>query len=263
VPWWYAAVADSFVEGYLARIGLAAPPPAADLDGLRVLQRAHLGTVPFENLSIHLGEPIDLTNLTDKIITRRRGGFCYELNGAFSALLSDLGYTVTLHSARVWGGKRWGPPFDHLALRVELDEPWLVDVGFGRFAQRPLRLDVRAPQDDPAGVFTLEDRDFGDVEVVLDGEPQYRVDPRPYALADFGPTSWWQSTSAQSHFTRSLTCSMLTVDGGRVTLSGARLIRNAPDGARDETTLEGDEAVLAAYREHFGLVLDRVPRVTP
>lgn len=257
-----AVASASFVDGYLARIGLPAAPPAADLDGLRVLQRAHLGTVPFENLSIHLGEPVDLTALPEKVVARRRGGFCYELNGSFAALLTALGYTVTLHSARVWGGRRWGPPFDHLALLVRLDEPWLVDVGFGRFAHHPLRLADREPQTDPAGSFVVADRDFGDVEVLLDGEPQYRLDPRPYELADFAPTCWWHSTSPDSHFTRSLTCSMLTPDGGRVTLGGDRLIVTGPDGGKRERTLDGDGAVLAAYREHFGVVLDRVPRVT-
>ncbi|MGN9908365.1 arylamine N-acetyltransferase family protein [Phytohabitans sp. LJ34] len=248
------------MDDYLARIGVDRPP--SGLDGLRVLQRAHLGTVPFENLSVHLGEPIDLTALPDKIVTRRRGGFCYELNGAFAALLTALGYTVSLHQARVWGGKRWGPPFDHLALRVAVDgEPWLVDVGFGRFAHHPLSLASRAPQPDPGGSFVVVDRDLGDLEIVMDGEPQYRIDPRPYDLADFAPTCWWQSTSPDSHFTRSLTCSMLAPDGGRVTLSGDRLIRTDPAGARTETVLDGDDAVLAAYREHFGLVLDRVPRV--
>ncbi|MDQ7906199.1 arylamine N-acetyltransferase [Phytohabitans sp. ZYX-F-186] len=252
-------MADSLVDAYLARIGAARPVP--DADGLRVLQRAHLGTVPFENLSIHLGEPIDLATLPDKIVARRRGGFCYELNGAFAQLLTALGYRVTLHSARVWGGGRWGPPFDHLVLRVELAEPWLVDVGFGRFAHYPMVWRSPAPWLDPAGTFTFVERDVGDIEVVLDGEPQYRIDPRPYQLADFAPTCWWQSTSPDAHFTRSLTCSMLTPDGGRVTLSGDRLIVTDPAGGRDEQRLDGDAAVLAAYRERFGLALDRVPRV--
>lgn len=249
------------MDDYLARIGVPRPP--AGVDGLRVLQRAHLGTVPFENLSIHLGEPIDLTALPDKIVARRRGGFCYELNGAFAALLTTLGYPVTLHQARVWDGERYGPPFDHMALRVEVDGgPWLVDVGFGRFAHHPLSLAAREPQPDPGGSFLVVAGDaFGDLDVLMDGEPQYRIDPRPYELADFAPTCWWQSTSPDAHFTRSLTCSMLTPDGGRVTLSGDRLIRTSPAGDRDERVLDRDDAVLAAYREHFGVVLDRVPRV--
>jgi hypothetical protein len=92
------------LDAYLARIG-AARPARADATALRELQLRHLRTVPFENLSIHLGEPIVLEPgaLLDKLLRRRRGGFCYELNGAFSDLLSSLGFGVTLLAARVFG----------------------------------------------------------------------------------------------------------------------------------------------------------------
>lgn len=131
---------DSSQTGaYLARIG-ARRPATPDADSLRDLHERHLNTVPFENVSIHLGERIGLDEkaLFDKIVQRRRGGFCYELNGAFSGLLSALGFNVSLLSVKVFGDEgRLGPPFDHLALRVDLDEPWLVDVGFGRHARHP------------------------------------------------------------------------------------------------------------------------------
>ncbi|GAA4879738.1 arylamine N-acetyltransferase family protein [Kitasatospora terrestris] len=246
------------VDAYLRRIG-AARPARADADALARLQHAHLTSVPFENLAIHLGEPIDLDRdaLLGKLLDRRRGGFCYELNGAFAELLRALGYRVSLLGARVFGDGRLGPPFDHLALRVDLDEPWLVDVGFGRFSTRPLRLDERGVQHDPAGGFTVTGHG-PDLDVALGGEPQYRLDQRPYELADFAPTCWWQATSPASHFTRSTTCSLLTPDGGRTTLSGLRLIRTAPDGAREVHRLTGPEA-LAAYRDHFGITLDRLP----
>src|SRR5579863_4375985 len=102
----------------------------AGIDGLRVLQLAHLRAVPFENLSIHMGEPIllSLETLFQKIVARRRGGFCHELNGAFAGLLDALGYPVQILSARVFGSAGLGPPFDHMALRVDLEHPWLVDV---------------------------------------------------------------------------------------------------------------------------------------
>ncbi|MFC9326120.1 arylamine N-acetyltransferase [Kitasatospora sp. NPDC057015] len=246
----------SRAEAYLARIG-ADRPEQADLAGLRALQWAHLKAVPFENLSIHLGEPVVLTEeaLLAKVVDRRRGGFCYELNGSFAALLTALGYRVSLLGARVFGEQRLGPPMDHLALRVDLDEPWLVDVGFGRFSREPLRLDARGDQADPNGVFSL--REHGeDLDVLLDGSPQYRLEQRPYALADFGPTCWWQTTSPESYFTKSLTCSMST-DDGRVTLSGSRLIRTVGD-ERQETLL-AEEETLAAYRTWFGMPLERLP----
>jgi N-hydroxyarylamine O-acetyltransferase len=254
------------VDDYLARIG-ADRPQRPDLGALRVLHRAHLGTVPFENLSIHLGETVRLDDdgLLDKIVRRRRGGFCYELNGAFALLLRHLGYTVTMHAARTWGGDGYGIPFDHLALQVHLDGvPWLVDVGFGRFIHHPIRLDTTEPQPDPGGVFlvTPHDNPAGapDLDITrTGGEHEYRLDARPYELADFAPTCWYQQTSPQSHFTRSLTCSRLTGDDGRVTLSGNRFIRTTAAG-RDERTLTDAEA-LEAYRTEFGIELSRLPVV--
>ncbi len=252
-----------WVDVYLARIG-AARPEAADLRALRDLQRAHLYTVPFENLSIHLGEPIVLERaaLVQKIAGRRRGGFCYELNGAFAALLTELGFRVSRLQARVFGENGLpSPPFDHLTLRVDLAEPWLVDVGFGRFSLEPLRLSDRGDQIDAAGVFRISDSPagHGDIDVFMNGDPAYRVDPRPYRLADFGPTCWWQQTSPDSHFSRSLTCSVFT-KAGRTTLSGDRLILTEGDN-RDERALTSDAEILDAYRSYFGIELSRVPTV--
>jgi N-hydroxyarylamine O-acetyltransferase len=247
-----------WVDEYLARIGIARPD-SADLQALGDLQQAHQLTVPFENLSIHLGEPIvlDQAELVTKVVRRRRGGFCYELNGAFSALLTALGFRVSLLSARVLGEDRPpGPPFDHMTLRVDLTEPWLVDVGFGRFAMRPLRLGFAGDQPDPAGTFRIV-AGPDDVDVFHDGQPAYRVDPRPYALSDFAPTCWWQQTSPGSHFRQSLTCSIPS-GSGRVTLSGDRLIVTR-DGQREESTLTSDAEILAAYRRYFGITLDTVP----
>jgi N-hydroxyarylamine O-acetyltransferase len=105
------------VLAYLTRIGVTAPADA-DAASLRLLHRAHQLTVPFENLSIHLAEPIGLDEreLVDKIVRRGRGGFCYELNGAFALLLEALGAQVSRVAARVYGEAGLGPPFDHLAL---------------------------------------------------------------------------------------------------------------------------------------------------
>ena len=271
---------ENEVAAYLDRID-AGRPRSADGAALRALHQAHLLAVPFENLSIHLGEPVSLGDgdLLGKIVTRRRGGFCYELNGAFALLLGALGFDVRLLAARVFGNGRCGPPFDHLALLVHTadgDGPWLADVGFGNLSQYPLRFAERGEQDDPGGSFRLADVSAGggadggageadggagadDIDVVKDGLPQYRIERRERSLADFGPTCWWQQTSPDSHFTRSTVCSRLTADG-RVSLSGRTLIRTT-NGIRAEEELPADAAVLAAYRAHFGIILDRVPAV--
>jgi N-hydroxyarylamine O-acetyltransferase len=250
-----------WVDDYLARIGLARPV-SPDLQALRDLQAAHLLAVPFENLSIHLGEPIvlDQADLVTKVVRMRRGGFCYELNGAFAGLLTALGFRVSLLSARVFGAdEQPGPPFDHMTLRVDLAEPWLSDVGFGRFATQPLRLTFPGDQPDPSGTFRVADSPSGhsELDIFHDGEPAYRVDPRPYELHDFAPTCWWQQTFPGSHFRKSLTCSIST-RSGRITLSGDRLIVTE-DGHREERSLTSDAEILAAYRRYFGITLDRVP----
>jgi N-hydroxyarylamine O-acetyltransferase len=254
---------DMTVAAYLDRIA-AGRPQAVDAAALRGLHRAHLLTVPFENLSIHLSEPISLDedNLLDKIVTRRRGGFCYELNGAFALLLRALGAEVTLVAARVYGDGSLGPPFDHLALLVRLPDgtgPWLADVGFGSHTVYPLLFASRAGQDDPAGPFRLAGAADGDVDVVKGATPQYRVETRARSLDDFVPTCWYQQTSPASHFTQSTICSRLTPDG-RISISGRTLITTT-DGARSEEQLPDDTGLLAAYRDHFGIVLDRVPTV--
>jgi N-hydroxyarylamine O-acetyltransferase len=96
-----------------------------------------------------------------------------------------------------------------------------------------------------------------DIDVIKDGQPQYRLELRERALDDFVPTCWWQQTSPRSHFTRSVICSRLTEDG-RISISGRRLIRTV-EGQRLEENLPDDQAVLAAYRNHFGINLHRMP----
>ncbi|MET9220210.1 arylamine N-acetyltransferase [Streptomyces sp. NPDC003300] len=266
---------SSQADAYLQRIG-AERPAVPDAAGLRELHLRHQLAVPFENLSIHLGQDIVLTEpaLFEKVVTDRRGGFCYELNGAFGALLRSLGYGVELLAARVYGKDgRVGPPYDHLALRVRTadGETWLADVGFGRHSHFPLRYAERGEQVDPGGVFRIADADAdadadahsdaGDLVVVRDGEPQYLLERRPRLLADFEATCWWQRTSPVSHFRTSLICSRLTPEG-RATLSGRTLVLTA-SGTREERELPDAEAVLAAYRTHFSLDLPREPAVTP
>ncbi|MBD0425088.1 arylamine N-acetyltransferase [Streptomyces sp. TRM S81-3] len=267
------------VDAYLRRLG-AEYPAWPTVDALRELHLRHLRTVPFENLSVHLGEEIVLEEerLLDKVVGARRGGFCYELNGAFAALLTALGYEVTLVAARVYGdGDRLGIPYDHMALLVRTVDggDWLADVGFGAHSHLPLAFGERGEQEDPAGTFRIveagpdaagvrgahDSARAADLDVLRGGKRVYRVEPRPRVLDDFVAGAWWHSTSPRSHFLQSLVCSRVTEDGGRITLSGRRLTLTTADGRREERTLGTDEEVLAAYRDRFGIGLCRVPAV--
>ncbi|MEU7058543.1 arylamine N-acetyltransferase [Streptomyces sp. NPDC046197] len=269
----------ALVDAYLRRLG-AERPARPTVDVLRGLQLRHLRTVPFENLSIHLGEEIVLEEerLLDKMVGAHRGGFCYELNGAFGALLAALGFDVTLLAGRVYGEEgRLGIPYDHLALRVRTVDggDWLADVGFGAFSHFPLAFGERGEQAEPGGTFRIVEAapdaagargpasavDSADVDVLRDGRPQYRLEARPRVLGDFVAGAWWHSTSPASHFTRSLVCSRLAEGGGRVTLSGRTLTTTGADGTREVRDLTSDEEVLAVYRDRFGIALASAPTV--
>jgi N-hydroxyarylamine O-acetyltransferase len=231
---------------------------------LRNLHLAHLLAVPFENLDIHLGQPIQLEPavLFDKIVRQRRGGFCYELNGLFALLLEQVGFAVTLLSARdAHNDGTYGPEFDHLTLSVQCpDAPsvtWLADVGWGDTFREPLRLDsaelqmegLRAYRLEQEGVYrTLWQRDY-------DGrwERQYRFTLQPRRFSDFEPMCHFHQTSPESLFTKKRLCTLATVDG-RITLGGSRLITTTR-GKRRERPVDDEESYNRLLETKFGIRL--------
>lgn len=254
------AIDPQRTAAYLARLGVSRDQVTTDLPGLTLLHERHLRTVPFENLSIHLGEPIvlDVDALVDKLTVRHRGGFCYELNGAFASLLTTLGFDVTLYEARV-GPDGTGMRFDHLCLRVGLaGGDHLADVGFGASFLRPLDLGVSAAQVDPAGTYEIVPAGDGELDMVENGTTQFRFATAPRALADFADACRYHQTSPDSHFTRGTVCSLATA-AGRTTISGRTLILTE-GGRRSEHAIASDAELLDLYRRHFGIALDRVPR---
>ncbi len=216
------------VSAYLNRINYRGPRDVS-ADTLRALHIQHLLAVPFENLDNHTGRQIvlDQEKVFRKIVEERRGGICYELNGAFYGLLRALGFEVAMLSAGVArdeGG--FDPPFDHMTLLVELEERWLADVGFGDSFREPLLLDHRGEQ--------LQDNDA--YRLVEEGEhlilerretdlwkPQYRFTLEPHLYSDFGDMCHYHQTSHDSPFTKRRTCTLATPEG-RITVTGMRLI---------------------------------------
>src|SRR5215216_237794 len=253
------------IEAYLKRInysGLLEPTP----ETLRALQVAHLLAVPFENLSIHAGEPIVLEEdaLFGKIVENRRGGFCYEANGLFAGLLRALGFAVDMLSAGVArrdGG--FGPDFDHMTLMVTLAERWLVDVGFGESFIEPLLLDAREEQVQGTRAFRILPDDSYLIlqrrDLDGDWEPQYRFTLQPHTFADYEQMCHFHQTSPESHFTKAPLCSLAT-PAGRVTLSGMRLITTSAQ-QRDDHPLENRDDFNRLLRDQFGIVMKNPVRV--
>ena len=247
------------VRSYLDRIGYLGPIDGT-VGNLRALHRAHLLTVPFENLDISLGRKIVLEEeaILRKILELQRGGFCYELNGAFAGLLRALGFQVTLLSARVArsdGGE--GPEFDHLTLRIDLEEPWLADVGFGNSFLEPLRLEAETEQADPAGTFRLvEDGDRWQMqkrESAGNWIAQYSFSLLPRRLEEFAGMCHVHQTSPKSSFTQKRICSRATPEG-RITLSEMKLIVTST-GSRQETVIASEEERRRILQREFGIRL--------
>lgn len=247
------------VDRYLHRIGQARPK-VADARFLAELQVGHLKSVPFENLDIHFGRPIDLAPeaLFDKVVHRGRGGFCYELNGLFSRLLLELGYDVTLLSCRVYNNEGvLGPEHDHLALWVEAEGAWLVDVGFGDAFIKPLDLQVRTPVEQAGRAYrVIEHEDQWTYSLCKPGGEwvnQYEFTRTPRSMATFDEMCQYHQTAPESHFTQKRVISQLT-DEGRVTLRDRVLIRTI-HGRRVESVIEDESAWHAALKDWFGIGL--------
>jgi N-hydroxyarylamine O-acetyltransferase len=248
-------------EAYLERIGYEGSLEP-DIDVLRGLHRRHLLSVPFENLDITTGRPIVLSQaaLYDKIIGHRRGGFCYELNGAFAGLLKALGFSVSLLSARsAEEGGGFTPDFDHMALLVRLKERWLVDVGFGDLFAEPKRIDVEGPQMDDGKVFRISRGGGGRLLARWEREknswkPEYLFTLRPRKLEDFVPMCTFQQTAPDSYFRRGSICTLLT-PSGRMTLTEKKLIMTR-SGRRFERPIRDTREFHALLHGRFGVDLD-------
>jgi N-hydroxyarylamine O-acetyltransferase len=197
-------------------------------------------------------------------VRRRRGGFCYELNGLFAALLRALGFEVTLLAAgvsRADGG--FGPEFDHLTLLVRAtgDERfWLADVGFGDSFLEPLRFVEGIVQEQHGRAYRIDrDGEYWTLMQQDDGswQPQYRFSLQPHEHAEYAAMCRYHQTSPESSFTRKRVCTLAT-PSGRVTLSDLTLI-STKSGRRTEQLI-AEQQYHAALREYFGVDLALEPK---
>jgi N-hydroxyarylamine O-acetyltransferase len=244
------------IEAYLRRIDYrGALDPT--IDTLRALHRAHVQAVPFENLDIPRGKRITLDEglQFDKIVNRHRGGFCFELNGLFSALLRQLGFKVQRLSSRMGNGNGdFGLEFGYMSLMVQLEERWLADV-CGSFIE-PLRIDDRSEQVQERGRYRIDDEGEYLKYFMLDGDGwvgKYLFRLQPYALADFVELCNYTQTSPDSWFTQRQMCTRATPEG-RVTLQNMSLFITH-NGTRREQLLHNELEFHSTLQEYFGIVL--------
>ncbi len=250
------------VEAYLSRIGVDRGDVRCDLDTLRTLQLQHLLHVPFENLDIHWKVPIvlDTDRFYEKIVEKRRGGYCYELNGLFNELLKALGYHTHLVSGRVFmGDKGYSPDFDHMGIVVKIDdEEYLADVGFGDFASIPLKVDPSEEQPDREGTFYVRPTEHGAFEIEklkdVSWTPELLFGRSSHDLQEFAERNEFQQRSPDSHFRTRKICSILTAEGRR-TLTNNKFIVTSK-GERKETDVASEDEFNEILMQEFGIRRD-------
>lgn len=251
------------LDGYFERIdyhGAVAPT----FDVLQDLITAHTRTISFENLDPLLGVPIDDLSpeaLTDKLVRRGRGGYCYEHNGLMGYVLEELGFGVRRFGARVVWTLAAGAPVPsqtHTLLAVTLpggQQPYLVDVGFGgQTPTSPIRLETGSAQQTTHEPYRLQDRGDGLVLQALirgDWQSLYEFATRTAPPIDLKVGSWYVSTHPSSHFVTSLIASLVTADG-RCNLSGRNLAIHR-GGATEKVRLDDASAVVDTLTDRFGI----------
>ena len=244
------------VEAYLERIGWTGAI-ANDLDTLTALQLAHLQTVPFEALDVYAGRAVKADDdwAWHKVVERRRGGWCFEANGAFAVLLEELGFSVQRLGAAVLLA---GPStlIDHLVLEVMLDQPYLVEVGFGDQAPiTPLPLAQGGAIETIGGTFEFLASPQGTTLAQhVDGVPEarYRFKRVNHRLVDFQPASDLLSGDRTRHWSTSpFATRLLDAEGTRITLT-RRGFKTERGGVVDRIDVAPEDwnDMLA---EHFGI----------
>lgn len=249
--------ADFDLQAYLWRIGFGGEVTPR-LDTLFALHFAHATTIPFENLDIQMGLPIrlDLASLQDKLVRRRRGGYCFEQNTLFLAALKTIGFEAIPCEARVRLGAADILPRTHMLLVVRMEGAfWLCDVGFGGEGLLwPVAMDGEA-HDQFMNTYRVAPEGSLRVLQSLRGETWedlYAFQPEPQFPVDFEMANHYTSTHPESRFVKTLTAQL---PGPEV----RRILRNRAYAEIRGDQVEGrelaPEEVAPMLREVFGIPL--------
>lgn len=252
--------AENFrLNDYLQRIGYQ-QKPACDLATLVGLMRAQLFSVPFENLDVQAGKVVSLVpeEIVDKIVYRKRGGYCYEVNGLFAMALSALGFDYTLIGARpMFYPTRWARTHMVLVVNVE-GEDWLCDTGFGSFGIRaPLSLtkvDQVIQQDDDFFKIKKSDEQNFIMQARVEGEwvNQYTFDLYPHEWIDFYPTNFFNSKHPDTIFVQKLVVVKHSEQGRHILLGNRlKMIEKGIVTVRELT----DHEVATLLQSEYGLII--------
>ncbi|NVH76405.1 arylamine N-acetyltransferase [Paraburkholderia sp. JPY432] len=256
------------LENYFARIGYQGPR-AATLEVLRAIHLLHPAAIPFENLNPLTRQPVrlELEAIERKLVTQKRGGYCFEQNILFANVLMQLGFKVTPMLARVIWGREPGTisPRTHMVLRLDIDgDEWIADVGFGGVTlTAPLRLTAGLAQPIPLGTFRLANAGHDTVylEVLAPDESWsrvYHVDLRAVEWVDYEISNWYTSTSPDSKFVNNLLACRVLPELRLALFNDQLNERDAQGQIVSERRLASAAELADCLRERFGLNLEDI-----
>ncbi len=250
---------------YLARIGYSGQP-RPDLATLQTLHRRHVEAIPFEGIDAQFGRVPSMNTgaIFDKLVERKRGGWCYEMNGLFGWALREVGFDVTRVSCgvmrHVGGEERMGT---HLALLVRMNgQPWLADVGFGSSLGEPIPLAGAQHDHSPFKVSLSQDEGYWRYSEFSGSEPfSYDFHPEPADETLLAAKCAWQATAAESNFVQNFVA-MIREGGDHLSLRGRVLTRRGAAGATQRTLADAGEFE-EVLRETFGIELPEAGSLWP
>lgn len=250
------------LNGYFSRIGFSGPA-GPDLPTLRALHRLHIEAIPFENLDVLLGRHIDMSEeaVERKIVEGHRGGYCFEQNTLFRAVLNALGFHTEAFLGRI---RRNVPenvrtPLTHMILRVTVDgSPWLADVGFGSLGTpAPIRLDVDDEQKTPLEPRRIARRGgtlFHQARLGGEWVDLYEFTLEDPAPMDFELGNWFSCTHPKANFVNNLV--VTRVEGtSRLLINNREFVVRHLDGTAERRELGSPAELLDLLASRFGLSL--------
>lgn len=251
------------LQRYFQRIGYQGPTQPT-LALLRQLVYLHTQTIPFENIDVLLGKPVQLEPeaIVNKLVGARRGGYCFEQNGLMQLVLRELGYSVFPLGARVrlrQTDREQFPARTHLFTAVKIDDAyWLVDVGFGALTlTAPLLWQESALQHqsrEPRRLVREGKRWFHQAWQQGEWRDVYEFTSEPMHVADQRVANWYTSTHPDSNFTQRLSLALALPDGGRVTLN-EKSLRVLRSGQAEQRFRVGQKVLPMILEQHFGIRL--------
>jgi N-hydroxyarylamine O-acetyltransferase len=247
-------------EKYLDRINFKGII-CMDENCLRELHICHLMTIPFEALDLSVGRKIylDLDQIYDKVVNKRRGGYCYELNYLYHTLLAALGFKCHLISASIYNEGTFGPEFDHMAIVVILEDIWLVDVGYGDLFLEPIKIDSDLIQKDKFKNYKVEQNSneyilYESLKEKEELKIKYRFKNVARDVSEFSSQNIWKQSSIDSHFVKNRICTIPTQSGRKTIFNN--LYKERKGDIISETNIEDEIIFSRILREEFGMELD-------